>query len=72
MSLSDRSDDTGELTISLRAGMTVRVTNPNSPHYGATGHLLGRNERREPYWLVRFTTATTPIHLLEEEMTVVR
>jgi hypothetical protein len=72
MSTTDRPDDAGEAVVSLRSGMMVRVTNPNSPHYGATGHLLGRNEQREPYWLVRFTTAPAPVHLLEEEMTVVR
>jgi hypothetical protein len=72
MSTTNSRDDAGDATVRLRSGMTVRVTNPNSPHYGATGHLLGRNEQREPYWLVRFTTAATPIHLLEEEITLVR
>ena len=72
MSATDNKDDTGDATVRLRSGMMVRVTNPNSPHYGNTGHLLGRNEQREPYWLVRFTTTTTSIHLLEEEIIVVR
>ncbi|MDQ3548649.1 MAG: hypothetical protein M3439_07490 [Chloroflexota bacterium] len=52
--------------------MTVRVVNPRSQHYGNTGHLLGRNEQQEPYWLVRFTTSTMSILLLEEEFENVR
>ncbi len=72
MSANDSRDDAGDATVSLRSGMMVRVINPNSPHYGNTGHLLGRNEQREPYWLVRITTTPAPVHLLEEEMTVVR
>jgi hypothetical protein len=72
VSANDSRDDAGDATVSLRSGMMVRVINPNSPHYGNTGHLLGRNEQREPYWLVRFTTTTTSIHLLEEEIIVVR
>lgn len=65
-------DEADDAAVRLRSGMMVRVINPNSPHYGNTGHLLGRNEQREPYWLVRFTTTTSPIHLLEEEITPVR
>ena len=72
MSTNDRADEAGEAKVSLRSGMMVRVINPNSQHYGNTGHLLGRNERREPYWLVRFTTTPAPIHLLEEEIMLVR
>ena len=72
MNTHDRADETGNTPVSLRSGMMVRVTNPNSPHYGTTGHLLGRDEQREPYWLVRFTTTIAPIHLLEEEITAVR
>lgn len=72
MTSTDRPNDAGEPPASLRSGMTVRVTNPRSPFYGATGHLLGRNEQREPYWLVRITTAAAPVHLLEEELIVVR
>ncbi len=56
----------------MRSGMTVRVVNPRSQHYGNTGHLLGRNEQQEPYWLVRFTTSTMSILLLEEEFENVR
>ena len=65
-------DDAGDATVSLRSGMTVRVVNPNSPHYGSTGHLIGRNEQREPYWLVRLSTVAAPVHLLEEELVHIR
>ena len=67
-----RNDDAGDAAVRLRAGMKVRVINPRSPHYGNTGHLLGRNERREPYWLVRFTTTTTSADLLAEELLLIR
>ena len=69
---NDMTDGDGGAVVSLRSGMMVRVVNPRSQHYGNTGHLLGRNEQQEPYWLVRFTTSTAPVHLLEEEMTLVR
>jgi hypothetical protein len=72
VSTDDSRNDTGDMTVSLRSGMTVRVVNPRSQHYGNTGHLLGRNEQQEPYWLVRFTTASAPVLLLEEELENVR
>ncbi len=72
MATNDATTGSDDAAISLRSGMMVRVVNPNSAHYGTTGHLLGRNEQREPYWLVRFTTTAAPIHLLEEELIVVR
>ena len=72
MSTNDINDDASDAPVSLRSGMMVRVINPNSQHYGKTGHLLGRNEQREPFWLVRFTTTAAPVHLLEEEITLIR
>lgn len=72
VSANDRGNNAADATVRLRSGMMVRVVNPNSAHYGSTGHLLGRNEQREPYWLVRFTTAAGPIHLLEEDVILVR
>ena len=74
---SDRSTDNSaesgdDAAWELRSGMTVRVVNPRSQHYGNTGHLLGRNEQQEPYWLVRFTTTNAPVLLLEEELENVR
>ena len=66
-SIDDRSNAERDAVNRLRSGMMVRVVNPRSPHYGNTGHLLGRNEHREEYWLVRFATAGTTIHLLDEE-----
>lgn len=67
-STSDSADTGDGAERELRSGMMVRVVNPRSQHYGNTGHLLGRNEQQEPYWLVRFTTASAPVLLLEEEI----
>ena len=71
-STSDSADASNDTISELRSGMLVRVVNPRSQHYGNTGHLLGRNEQQEPYWLVRFTTASAPVLLLEEEFENVR
>jgi hypothetical protein len=55
----------------LRAGAMVRVVNPRSEHYGNTGHVIGRSEQREGFWLVRFTTTGDSVLMVEQELEVV-
>lgn len=56
----------------LRAGAQVRVVNPRSPHYGATGHVIGRGEHYEPGWLIRFATTGQTVRMHDEELVVLR
>ena len=72
MNTDDTTEESGMTTVPMRSGMMVRVVNPNSQHYGSTGHLLGRNEQREDYWLVRITTTSSTVNLLGEELILVR
>jgi hypothetical protein len=55
----------------LRAGAMVRVVNPRSEHYGNTGHVIGRSEQREGFWLVRFTTTGDTVLMVEQELELV-
>jgi hypothetical protein len=61
----------GESAIRLRAGVMVRVVNPRSEHYGNTGHIIGRSEQREGFWLVRFTTTGDSVLLVAQELEIV-
>lgn len=55
----------------LRPGAMVRVINQRSPHFGATGHVVGRRDSDDA-WLVRFTTLGVTIMMQDDEVEVVR
>lgn len=58
----------------VRPGAMVRVTTPTSPYFGATGHIIGRNEQHEQSagWIVRIASLGVTITLVEAEFEVVR
>ena len=55
----------------LRPGVMIRVTNPRSTLYGATGHIIGRSETANDGWVVRFTTVGSTELLHDGEMEIV-
>jgi hypothetical protein len=56
---------------SLRPGATIRVINQRSPHFGATGHVIGRRDSDDA-WVVRFTTLGVTVTLHDDEVEVIR
>ena len=49
----------------------IRVINQRSPHFGATGHVIGRRDS-DDLWIVRFTTLGVTLAMREDEVEIVR
>jgi hypothetical protein len=66
---NSRSD--GNVTMSaLRPGAKVRVVEPRSRFFGATGFVIGRSDMSDQ-WFVRFTTLGVTTPMLDEEIEVI-
>jgi hypothetical protein len=55
----------------LRPGAMVRVINQRSPHFGATGHVVGRRDS-DNAWLVRFATLGVTVVMQDDDVEVIR
>ncbi|HUG16391.1 MAG TPA: hypothetical protein VMM78_15415 [Thermomicrobiales bacterium] len=55
----------------LRPGAMIRVINQRSPHFGATGHVIGRRDS-DDLLIVRFTTLGVTLVMHDDEVDIIR
>lgn len=49
----------------------IRVINQRSPHFGATGHVIGRRDS-DDLLIVRFTTLGVTLVMHDDEVDIIR